>query len=58
MLVLVPVYRQLKRGRKHMTGDLQGDMITALENFANAVENGTLSHQIIRALVEAIDAAR
>jgi hypothetical protein len=41
-----------------MTDDPHGDMITALVNFANAVENGTLSHQIIRALIEAIDADR
>jgi len=43
---------------KHMASDAQGDMITALENYAQAIENGTLNHQIIRALVQAINAAR
>jgi hypothetical protein len=41
-----------------MTSDLQGEMITALENFRNAVENGTLNPEIVRSLVEAINAAR
>jgi hypothetical protein len=41
-----------------MTSDLQGDLITALENYRNACENGMLNYQIILTVVEAINAVR
>jgi len=41
-----------------MTGDLQGDMITALENYRIAFENGTLTPQLVRAVNETINAVR
>jgi hypothetical protein len=40
-----------------MTRDLQGDMITALENYRIAFENGTLNPEIVRAVNETIIAA-
>ena len=43
---------------QYMTSDPQGDLITALENFRNAYENGTLNPEIVRAVVEAFYAAR
>ena len=46
------------KDQTHMTSDLQGEMITALENFRDAVENGTLNPEIVRSLVEAVNAAR
>jgi hypothetical protein len=41
-----------------MTSDPQGEMITALENYLNAIENGTLNPEIVRAFVAAFYAAR
>ena len=41
-----------------MTRDLQGEMITALENYRNAFENGALNLEIVRTLIAAIIAAR
>ena len=41
-----------------MTRDLQGEMITALENYRNAGENRTLNLEIIRTVIAAIIAAR
>ena len=38
--------------------ELQSDVIDAVVNFANACDDGSLNDQIIRALVEAWDAAR
>jgi hypothetical protein len=45
-------------GDEIMTRDPQGDMLTAMENYRLAVENGTLTREIIRAVVETINAAR
>jgi hypothetical protein len=41
-----------------MTRDLKGEMITALENYRNAFENGTLNLEIVRTEIAAIIAAR
>jgi hypothetical protein len=41
-----------------MATDPQGDMITALENFRNAAENGTLNPKIVRAVAETVNAVR
>jgi hypothetical protein len=41
-----------------MTSDPQGDMLTALENYRLAFETGTLTGEIIRTVVETINAAR
>jgi hypothetical protein len=41
-----------------MTRDLQGEMITALENYRNAFENGSLNLEMVRTLIAAIIAAR
>jgi hypothetical protein len=38
--------------------DLWSDIVTALENYANACEDGSLNHQIVRALAEAFNASR
>jgi hypothetical protein len=41
-----------------MTRDLQGELITALENYRTAFENGTLNLEIVRTVIAAINAAR
>ena len=41
-----------------MTRDLQGEMITALENYRSAFESGTLNLEIVRTMITAIIAAR
>jgi hypothetical protein len=51
------VRRETNEGND-MTRDLQGEMITALENYRNAFENGTLNLEIVRTLIAAIIAAR
>jgi hypothetical protein len=38
--------------------DLWSDLVTALENYANAREDGSLNYQIVRAFAEAINASR
>jgi hypothetical protein len=37
---------------------LWSELVTALENYANAREDGSLNHQIVHALAEALDASR
>jgi hypothetical protein len=51
------VRRETNEGND-MTRDLQGEMITALENYRNAFENGTLNLEIVRTLIAAIIATR
>jgi hypothetical protein len=46
------------KDQTHMTSDPQGDMISALENFRNAAENGTLNPKIVRLVAETINAVR
>jgi hypothetical protein len=50
------VMRETNEG-DDMMHDLQGEMITALENYRTAFENGTLNLQTVRILIAAIIAA-
>ena len=41
-----------------MTHALWNDLVTALQNYVTAREDGSINHRIVRELVDAINAAR